>query len=342
MPGPTTSFENRVRVIECHKLGLKTVEIVRQTGVKRRTVERLVKSFKESGGREVPTKKKNPGKPPMVSNRTLAVLKREAELHPSHSARQFKEDNPVILDKPSVRTVQTYLSKRLGFKRVTTKIKNRILPSHKVQRKEFFAKYGDWSVDQWKRVMFTDEATFHCSAANHSKVWRSPNANKLDSKFLRQRDKWPNTIQVWGSMGYGGVGELVLFEKNTRVDQYLYYLMLDQHLQPSLEKTGCSIFQQDGARCHTTGLIFNLFDELGVEILEKWPANSPDLSPIENLWAILKFRLQKTDVSTPEKLIAALRQEWEKIPAEICQHLIESVPRRLQGAKKNKFLHTKY
>lgn len=51
-----------------------------------------------------------------------------------------------------------------------------------------------------------------------------------------------------------------------------------------------NIFQQDGATCHTTPKSFK-FIEKRVQILYGWPPNSPDLSPIKMLLAILKSRL---------------------------------------------------
>ncbi|XP_064106979.1 cyclin-dependent kinase 9-like [Macrobrachium nipponense] len=49
MVGPYTSRDDRVRVIQCLELGLNTAEIVRQTDLKRRTVQNIVARYKRQG-----------------------------------------------------------------------------------------------------------------------------------------------------------------------------------------------------------------------------------------------------------------------------------------------------
>ena len=75
-----------------------------------------------------------------------------------------------------------------------------------------------------------------------------------------------------------------------------------------------------------------------------WPAQSPDLNPIEHLWVHLKNQLNTYD--RPPKgvfeLWDRLEKEWNKIPPEVCQKLIESVPRRLEAVIKAKGGHIKY
>ena len=72
---------------------------------------------------------------------------------------------------------------------------------------------------------------------------------------------------------------------------------------------GSGIFQQDLAPCHTSKVMQLFFKNTKLTLLD-WPANSSDLNPIENLWAIVKKRLQKCDCSTKIKLIQAIIQIW--------------------------------
>lgn len=76
----------------------------------------------------------------------------------------------------------------------------------------------------------------------------------------------------------------------------------------------------------------------------EWPAQSPDMNPIEHLWEHLKRKLHK--YNDPPKGVWELWdrvvEEWNKIPPEVCQKLVESMPRRLEAVVKAKGGHTKY
>jgi len=50
-----------------------------------------------------------------------------------------------------------------------------------------------------------------------------------------------------------------------------------------------TLFQQDNASCHISKAAKSFLESQGIQLLG-WPANLPDLNPIENVWAILYQR----------------------------------------------------
>ena len=62
-----------------------------------------------------------------------------------------------------------------------------------------------------------------------------------------------------------------------------------------------------------------------------WPAQSPDLNPIEYLWDVLerKVRAHKPHLKNVGKLMEVLEEEWGKIEPEVLVNLVESMPRRI-------------
>ncbi|KAM5527812.1 hypothetical protein FOXYSP1_19685 [Fusarium oxysporum f. sp. phaseoli] len=82
-----------------------------------------------------------------------------------------------------------------------------------------------------------------------------------------------------------------------------------------------------------------------------WPAYSPDLNPIENLWHILKERICNKypelayfprNQEALEALINAATEVWEEIKPEVLENLILSINRRLQAVIDNDGWYTKY
>ncbi len=67
------------------------------------------------------------------------------------------------------------------------------------------------------------------------------------------------------------------------------------------------------------------FSDHGVTVLG-WPANTPDLNPIKNLWCIIKRKMRDTRPNNADDLKAAIKATWASITPEQCHRLIASMP----------------
>ena len=73
-----------------------------------------------------------------------------------------------------------------------------------------------------------------------------------------------------------------------------------------------------------------------------WPAQSPDMDPIENVWKLLNERAKEKNPRNVEELWTNLKGEWEKISVDGCKTLFHSCSKRFQAVIESKGLYIKY
>ena len=141
-------------------------------------------------------------------------------------------------------------------------------------------------------------------------VYRRKGSDPCDPKFTCPAVKQPARIMVWGSFGYHGLGDLVILPRNQTMNSRRYKALLKNNLKTSFRKAKIpvrkAIFQQDGATCHTAKIVGKYLDDEKIKYIDMWPGNSPDLNPIENLWAEMKYQLKGRDTSNLTKLEAEM------------------------------------
>ena len=68
------------------------------------------------------------------------------------------------------------------------------------------------------------------------------------------------------------------------------------------------LYMHDNARPHSSATISEWFEDHNILLLE-WPAQSPDLNPIEHLWDNLQMRVSEDieNIETKDQLFACLQ-----------------------------------
>ncbi len=132
------------------------------------------------------------------------------------------------------------------------------------------------------------------------------------------------------------MGSLQVLEGTMNAERYIK--VLEQHMLPSrrrLFQGRPCVFQQDNAKPHTAAITTAWLRSRRVRVLN-WPACSPDLSSIVNIWCIIKRKIRQRGPQTLQQLETSIRQEWDQIPTSTLQKLITSMPRRLQTVLKRR------
>lgn len=89
-----------------------------------------------------------------------------------------------------------------------------------------------------------------------------------------------------------------------------------------------AVFQQDGARVHTSRVTLSFLGCKGVHFMENWPPRSPQLNPIENLWALVQRKVSECGPTDSEELTAFVLQCWAAFPQEMVDTLVLSFAAR--------------
>ena len=152
------------------------------------------------------------------------------------------------------------------------------------------------------KILWSDESNFHLFGSRRQFVRKRSN-EKLHKGCVAKTKKYGGDhILVWGCFSRKGVGILRCITGNLNSDGYLE--LLQTAMLPSARTMfpdGDFIYQQDGAPCHRLASVRKWFNDHDISVLD-WPAQSPDISPIENLWSILKHRVRHQKPKTLDKL----------------------------------------
>lgn len=321
--------------------GHSTREVARSLGISISTAIRI----RNDNIEKIPPKKK--GRPNKISPRTKRVL-----------ARHFKTGQlKVLIDgqrfiqatdgrQVHVETVRLNLlheSVRAYIQQKRTNLK----PNHKRDRLKFAREHIHWTVDDWKRVMFSDESIISRIGPFGRKYYYSDREHKrlLPHQVQPTEQGGGGKIMVWGCITYSGPGDLSRIIGN--LDSEFYLEVLDDYVLKSFSwysmDPANSLFQQDNSRVHTSNLIRKWLDNQVFTVLE-WPPYSPDLNVIEHVWGYIKHKLNEYE-QPPESLDELwdrVQEAWASIPLEFLQGLYESMPRRMEEVVKNKGGHIEY
>ena len=336
MPSSHTSREQVSAIIALYKSHRSSKNIADQLHLNKRTVNRIIARFREEGEVALPAPRPRSGRPSKVSKATRRIISRQVTANPRLTARQLKENNPQLLGQVTIRCIQNILRNDLGYRSFKARRKPMLSFRQRQNRIKFCKKYQHWTQEDWKKVLWSDEATFTVTGCGVDRVWRKPSDNPLETRFTCKTTKHPDSVMVWGSFGYHGVGELVVLPKNEKMNQNNYLELLCDYLPDSMEKTNTSVFMQDGAPCHTAKSVKMWLDDCEINYFKDWPGNSPDINPIENMWGLMKRRLQHVATSSVPALIDAIRKVWDEFPADNLQAYANSLPKRLKEVIKAK------
>ena len=250
------------------------------------------------------------------------------------------------------------LSRRLNEVQLYSRIRQRkpmLNAHHKHARLAWAQQYKDWTVQDWKRVIWSDECPIQLGGQGcRQRCIRKKGEAYKEQNCLPTVRSGHVTLMVWACFTGDRLGPLIVCEEGN-VDREVYAELLfdgllslvDDLLAVPNDATMIEVttentllFMHDNAPCHKPDDIKELLKEAHIPVM-KWPAQSPDLNPIENLWPDLKARFRKQfyelgyhpsrSRDTLQQCERLLQDVWQSTALELIANLIESMPRRVEA-----------
>lgn len=219
-----------------------------------------------------------------------------------------------------------------GFRRVIQPTGLPLSPKTRQARLEFALRWSHLLPSDWATWIWSDETWVNglCSGRR----WVTIGPGEDAQEFAAARFK-PHGWMFWACFAGTTKGPSLIWEKKWgKINSASYQQRVLPLLQAFWQTTPSYTIQQDNAPAHasksTKAYMAEHFCGAHVAI---WPPHSPDLNPIEHVWAWMKAWIERQYPVRPtgKNLQEAAKLAWEAVPSDMLKRLVMSMPRRIKA-----------
>ena len=309
--------------------------VARFFNTSRKTIRQLNNRFITTGSVKDRPRSGQPRKTTHADDRRIRTLHlRDRFRTASYTAR----NSHVPISRHTIRRrLKTYgIICRRAAKRLNLK------PEHIQARLNWTLHYRRWVLRQWEQVIFSDESRFVLERHDgRQRVYRRVGERFLNTTVQTASDK--RGIMVWGAISVTGKSQLVVIQGNLTANRYIEICLRQQLIPFYNQHNQQMLFQHDNARPHTANMTRNFLTQNNINTLP-WPALSPDLNPIEQLWDRIDrdIRNQVRKPRTIQELTNAVQNAWNAVHQMDIRRLVLSMRRRCTAVQNAGGVHTRY
>ena len=323
--GRVLDIEIQQQILTLREEGYNVREIVARCNVSQRSVYRVLQRGQLIYNKTYPN---GAGRPILLTDRDKRRIKKNLKKDGKTSVKKIVGNLDLTVSKSTV----LRCIKKLHFKKRKFKVKP-ILKGHHLQaRLELARKTIHWT-KRWSRVYFTDEKKFNLDGPDGWDYFWADLNEKNEKQYFSKDIHNKQSVMVWGAFSLQEQLPLVRLEGKQTAGKYSELIENSFFYQVMSEKY---ILVHDNAPFHTAQVVKNKIDELEIDVLP-WPAYSPDLNPIENLWShiVRSIYANGKTYDNVDALWEAIQECWENIPKKIIKSLVKSMPNRMINLLEN-------
>jgi transposase len=195
----------------------------------------------------------------------------------------------------------------------------------------------------WSKVIFSDEACIWFGKTGRMYVRRPRGKDyAYQDEYVAKYQHHGEKINIIGFVTVHGVGKIEIFSEN--MDKIKMKKLLSNNLLQTAQQYFPNeqwYFLHDNDKKFKSGLVEEWCHNNGVTVMD-FPPYSPDLNPIENVWAYLKYQVTQRNPKDVDALKTIIVDEWKKIPLTKLGNCITSMPKRCAAVIANNGYKTKY
>jgi transposase len=278
-------------------------------------------------GRTIQHKRGRPPKvTPAMRARILELTRENNHMSAEMLAKQISEEFQVTIKRTTVTTIRHQQRFVYGAPTKIPDLTEQQIAS-RAQFAEDYQNHPAFKEIRERPKIYSDETRI-CTQPDKKHIWRQ--RGQYPYNTFAPTSKYPEiTTMFWGAVAHGWKSELYLINKT--LDAAGYEIILRLFIPQADSKFGIGewAFMQDGASCHTTQRVTKLLCD-SCHLFPSWPANSPDLNPIETVWAHLKRSINWATIQSRDHAIEVIKQAWKDLDQTWIDGLVDSFENRLR------------
>lgn len=335
---PRLTQAERERAIGMADMGASQQQIARAYNCSQAAISRLLGRYRQTGRTQDRPRSGRPRVTTLAEDRYIRTTHLRNRFVTATSTAETALGHPI-----SRRTVLRRL--RMSGIRAYRPFRGMALtPLHRQRRLRWATVVRRWQRRHWERVLFTDESRFNLFRNDgRLRVYRRRGERLAQNCIHEVHPYGGGGVLVWGGICGQVRTRMVIIQGNLTGQRYR-----DEILEPVVvpfirHQNRGVLLQHDNARPHTARVVQNYLENVDVNVLP-WPAQSPDMNPIEHLWDHVDRRLRQR-VPLPQnrqQLQQALFEEWDRIPNDVIRRLTTSMRRRILALIDARGAHTRY